>query len=79
MSVLAFILPPVPSASVEAVISIWSVVRFGVSMEIFPALPSPVVLTDISPSPVMLSFSVALSCIFPPSPVDEVLEVLADI
>ena len=47
MSVLAVIAPPFPSASVEAVISILSVVRFGVSMEIFPASPAPVVLTDI--------------------------------
>ena len=66
MSVLAVIAPPVPSASVEPVIFIWSVVRFGVSMEIFPALPAPVVLTDISPSPVISIVSVALSSIFPP-------------
>ena len=66
MSVLAVIAPPVPSASVEAVISILSVVRFGVSMDISPASPAPVVLTDISPSPVISIVSVALSSIFPP-------------
>ena len=47
VSVSAVIPPPFPSASVEAVIFIWSVVRFGVSMEIFPALPAPEVLADI--------------------------------
>ena len=73
VSVSAFILPPFPYASVEAVIFIWSIVRFWVSMEIFPALPSPVVLTDISPSPVISIVSEAIISIFPPLPVDVVL------
>ena len=52
------ILPPSPLSDVDADIVVFSaIVRFSVWMSIVPALPLPVVSTEIFPSPEMLIFS----------------------
>ena len=65
--------PPVPLDVVVAVMSILSViVRFGVRISIWPALPVPVVSTEIFPSPVMSMVSGAKRDILPPLPMEVV-------
>ena len=71
-------LPAFPLSFVVAVIFTPSaIVRSVVSISIWPALPAPVVSTEILPSPVILMLSWELSDMLPPVPLDVVVAVIS--
>ena len=62
-------MPALPVLCVKALMSMPSLrVILGLMMSIWPALPAPLLLTVISPLPVMLRFSGAVIIILPPFP-----------